>query len=186
MDDDSRNRTNDEGNEEPQVYKVATSEGRRDFVRKVTQGVAVGTAVVAAGNCKKDDGGSPTKPSANTTSMPSTTTAPANTKWILHGYVKDSDSGKGVRDAKVAVLDGPNKDRSATTDGNGYFTMGQLEQSGFTIRITHPNYFNLEKAVNLVSDVQLDLSNFRPTTSVSSSSSTKSTVPSPTHYWYPC
>ncbi len=184
MDDDSRNRANDEGNEEPEVYKIATSENRRDFVRKVAKGVAVGTAVVAAGNCKKDDDGSPTKPSANTSST-TTTSAPGSTKWTLSGYVTDADSGKGVRDAKVIVLDGPNKDRSTTTDGNGYFSMGQLEQSGFTIRISHPNYFNLERGVNLVSDVRVDLS-FRPTTSVSSSSSSPTTTTPSSHYWYPC
>jgi hypothetical protein len=173
-----------EADAEPRVFKIAKLGGRRGFVETLAKGAAAGTATIAAGSCGGGGGGG-TAP----TPVSTTTTAPQT--WTLQGYVTDSSNGRPVGGATVTVLDGPNSGRTASTDGNGYFVLANLTQSGFTIRVCASAYDCTNRGVTLTSNLQVDVrltattstSTARSTTARSSSTTTRS---GGSHYWWPC
>ncbi|MCM2258293.1 MAG: carboxypeptidase-like regulatory domain-containing protein [Vicinamibacteria bacterium] len=173
-----------EADEEPRVFKIAKLGGRRGFVETLAKGAAAGTATIAAGSC--GGGGS-----SGTAPSPVATTTTAQQTWTLQGYVTDSSTGRPVAGATVTILDGPNSGRSTTTDGNGYFVLPNLTQSGFTIRVCAPTHDCANRAVTLTSSLQIDV-RLTATTSTTTARSTSSRSSSTTtsgggsHYWFPC
>ncbi len=87
-----------------------------------------------------------------------TPTPPAPSTFTLSGTVSDSSTGAGVGGANVVVQDGPNANRSATTDGAGHYTLGNLQQSGFTATASATYYSPASKGVGLTSSQSLDFS----------------------------
>jgi hypothetical protein len=174
----------DEADAEPRVFKIAKLGGRRGFVETLAKGAAAGTATIAAGSC--GGGGS-----SGTSPSPVATTTTAQQTWTLQGYVTDTSTGRPVVGATVTVLDGPNSGRTTTTDGNGYFVLPNLTQSGFTIRICATAYDCTNRAVTLTSSLQIDV-RLTATTSTTTARSTSSRSSSTTtrsggsHYWWPC
>lgn len=79
--------------------------------------------------------------------------APAT--FSLSGQVTDSGTGAGIAGATVSVADGPNARRSAGTDASGNYRLTALQQSGFTVAASAPNYVSQSKGVTLTSDQTL-------------------------------
>lgn len=87
---------------------------------------------------------------------PSSTPTPTPTTFTLSGTVSDSSTGAGVSGASVTIQDGPNANRSATTDGSGHYSIAGLQQSGFTAKASATYYNALSKGIGLTSNQSLD------------------------------
>ncbi len=172
--------------EEPRVYKIAALGNRRAFVETLVKGAAVGAAAVVADSCGNNDG--PTAPTTTTSTRPVATTSTTGPTWTLRGYVKDAVTGRPIVGASVTVQDGPNKYRSASTDGNGYYWM-RLIQGGMTACAEATRYNSSCQGFGLINDLDLDFSlTLRPTTTTStrSCSCVGDTCSCNTiHYWFP-
>lgn len=182
--------------ERPQVFNVARPGGRRAFLGTLSRGAAVGATAVVGDSCKS----TPTTPTAaattsttttstttSTTSVSTTTAAPTAT---LAGVVTDQRGG-AVPNARVFVVDGPNANKSSTTDGNGYYSIPALVFGSFTLRTTLNGFFLGDRPVTIGRDTRLDFA-------VTTTSTTSTTTSAPTttsvrpgctcdtvHYWFP-
>lgn len=87
-------------------------------------------------------GSSPSTPTTYTLSGRVTTNAPALAP---------------IQGATVAVADGPNAAKSATTDGNGAYTLSGLQPGGFTLRISATGYDTTSHSVTLTGNQTLDV-----------------------------
>lgn len=163
------------------VYKVASPGGRRAFLQALTRGAAVAGTAAAADGCN-----SPTSPSTappTTTSSSTTTTSTTSTVQpvaTLAGVVTNETTGQPIGGARVTVVDGPSRNRFATTDGNGYYSLSNITQTSFTARATATNYSNQDKGLTLSRDTRLDFQ-LRPlpqTTTTSTTTSVSSSCPS--------
>lgn len=175
--------------EQPMVFKVAGPGSRRAVLETVTKGALV--AAVAASCGKGND-----NPAAPATS----TTTAAIAAYTLFGTVQGT-RGEVIPGARLTVLDGPNANRTVTTDGNGYYSMANLARSGFTVRCSADRYDSVNRPCTLTSDYRMDFTlPLRPTTSTSRTSRHTTTRCScnsqcscnPVHcgcnpliYWYP-
>lgn len=83
--------------------------------------------------------------------------APIVPSWRLSGRVRDATSGAALGNVAVLVNDGPNANRSTTTDATGHYTLANLQQSGFTVRFTRTGYNPVSRGVTLTRDTQLDV-----------------------------
>jgi hypothetical protein len=183
-----------EDDELPRVFKIAKLGGRRGFVETIAKGVAASTAAVAAGTCGGGSGTGPSNSTSSRTSSTTTTTTTAPTAWTLHGYVIDDSNGRPVAGATVTIMDGPNRNRSTVTDSNGYYSLANLTQSGFTIQICAPEYDCYSRGVTLTSTLQVDIRlTPRPTTTTTRRQTTPCSCDpeggcgcNPVHYWWPC
>ncbi|HYM24584.1 MAG TPA: carboxypeptidase regulatory-like domain-containing protein [Vicinamibacterales bacterium] len=95
-------------------------------------------------------GGSPAAPSSPVTATPVPT-------FALSGLVTDSSTGNGIAGATVAIVDGPNSGRSATTDATGSFIFAALQQSGFTVNASAASYVATSKSVTLTANQTLTI-----------------------------
>jgi hypothetical protein len=124
-----------------------------DVVRGLRWAVLATTVTLAA--CG-GGGSSPTAPSPTPgpAAAPAPAPAPAArpTTWALTGRVTDSGTSAGISGATVAIGDGPNAGRSATTDTGGNFSLAGLQQSGFTVNVTAPGYGSVARGFTLTSD----------------------------------
>jgi hypothetical protein len=176
--------------EKPQVFSFVKPRDRRGFLAALSKGAAVGASAIAASDCspsKPDDTTTTTTTSTTSTTVVTTTVAPT---FTLAGVVTDK-SGKPVAGARVYVVDGPNANRSSTTDGNGYYSIPGIVAGSFTLRTTVNGVFLYDIGVTVTKDTRLDFSvTTTTTTSTSSVSSTTSTGGGScscnlVHYWYP-
>lgn len=77
----------------------------------------------------------------------------------LFGIVSRAGSSpRPVVGATVTISDGQNAGRTTTTDGNGYYSLGQLLVGTFSLRVTKSGYETVSRSVSLSSDTRLDLS----------------------------
>lgn len=88
-------------------------------------------------------GSSPTTPSA--------TPAPTPTTFTLSGQVT-STTGVVLVGATIRIADGPNANRSTSSDGNGNYSLSGLTQSGFTVSTSATNYATTSMGVTLTSN----------------------------------
>ena len=104
-------------------------------------------------------GNTPTNPT--TTAPPAATTPPATTPEpapepsppaptlvSLLGIVVAQSRARLVN-ATVRVIDGPNANRAATTDGNGFFQIDGLEPGEATVSVVAANYLEARFLINL-------------------------------------
>ncbi len=91
-------------------------------------------------------------------SSPGPSPTPTPTTFTLTGQVTDSATGAGIGGATVAVIDGPNASKSATTDGSGIYTLSGLQQGGFTARARAQYYNEFSKGVTLTSNQAVNFS----------------------------
>ena len=75
----------------------------------------------------------------------------------LAGVVSDGATRRGLANATVSVVDGPNAGRSATTDESGFYSLPALIHSSFTVRVTRSGYEPAEATTTLLDDTHLDL-----------------------------
>jgi hypothetical protein len=89
----------------------------------------------------------------------STPSAPpiAPATFTLSGQVSDSATAAAISGAAVLITDGPNGGRSTTTDASGHYSLAQLLQSDFTVKVSASTYLAQSKAVTLTSDQTLSV-----------------------------
>ncbi len=75
----------------------------------------------------------------------------------LAGVVSDGATRRGLANATVSVVDGPNAGRSATSDESGFYSLSALIHSSFTIRVTRSGYEPAEATTTLSDDAHLDV-----------------------------
>lgn len=75
----------------------------------------------------------------------------------LSGSVSDTVSRRGLANATVQVLDGPNAGRSASTDESGFYSLPALIQGSFAVRVTRSGYEPAEGSTAFSGDTRLDL-----------------------------
>lgn len=78
-------------------------------------------------------------------------------KYDLTGRLTDRDNNRGVENVRVEVTDGPDVQRSATTDVDGRYTLSSLSPGTVTVRITNPKYEPVTRAVTLTGPTRLDV-----------------------------
>lgn len=104
--------------------------------------LVVAALVLSASTC----GGSSPNPAA-----PST-----GTRWTVSGTVR-ATGGQPLDAARVAVLDGPNAGRSATTGADGRYTLAGLEPGGFTLATERAGYQPATQPVTLAGHQTADV-----------------------------
>ncbi len=78
--------------------------------------------------------------------------------FTLSGLVSEENTaGRAVAGAMIQVVDGPNAGKSASTDGNGSYSLTDLAAGSFSIRATANGYTVAERAVTVAEDTRLDL-----------------------------
>jgi hypothetical protein len=65
------------------------------------------------------------------------------------------NTGVPLTATTVAILDGPDAGRTATTDSVGAFQIADLRLAGFTVRFRNDGYDSVFRSVMLVSDTSL-------------------------------
>jgi hypothetical protein len=76
----------------------------------------------------------------------------------LTGVVTDADRrGVGLAGARVEVTDGPDAGRATTTAADGSYTLTNLTEGTFTLRISLRDYDTLVQTVRLTSATRLDV-----------------------------
>jgi hypothetical protein len=95
--------------------------------------------------------------SASPTPTPASTAPPAPTTFTLAGSVSDP-LNKGIGGATVRIADGPNANKTATTDSAGAYSIPALTVSGFTVIAAAAGYASLSKSVTLTQNSQLGFS----------------------------
>lgn len=78
-------------------------------------------------------------------------------KYDLTGRLTDRDNNRGVENVRVEVIDGPDRQRTATTDVDGRYTLSNLLPGSFTVRITNPKYEAVTRSVTLTGPARLDV-----------------------------
>jgi len=90
----------------------------------------------------------------------SPTPTPTPQRYTLTGTITDKSTAAPLSAATIAVTDGPNAGRSATTDSGGRYTFADLQSSRFTIRVTRDGYAettdNVMLNANIMVNVALD------------------------------
>lgn len=76
----------------------------------------------------------------------------------LTGTVRDSSRGGSLANARVEILDGPDAGRSANTGGDGSFSIDNVAEGTFTIRVSHPDYNPVQQSVTLNASTRVDVS----------------------------
>jgi hypothetical protein len=82
---------------------------------------------------------------------------PEAARLTLIGVVTDADSGRPISGVTVTAVDGPNANRSTQTDGNGYYSLGNMTPSAFTIAFQRDFYNTTTRPVGLFSDQRIDV-----------------------------
>jgi len=83
--------------------------------------------------------------------------------FTLSGVVtEENTAGRPIAGGLVQVVDGANAGKSASTDGNGSYTLADLASGSFTVRATAGGYNAAERAVTINEDTRLDLRLLRP------------------------
>jgi hypothetical protein len=92
-----------------------------------------------------------------TTGTTHVTVVPIIVRYALDGVVSDAANKRGVQNARVEILDGPNAGRSTQTDGTGAYRIADIAAGRITIRVTHPSFETSERSVTLSADTRLDI-----------------------------
>jgi hypothetical protein len=103
--------------------------------------------------CGKD--ASPTGPSA----PPPPTTPPGPTLYTINGRVS-SAAGGTLAGATVRVADGPNANKTTTTDGSGSYSLTGLTFAGFTVEASMGGFVTASRGGILQSGITTATANF--------------------------
>jgi hypothetical protein len=76
--------------------------------------------------------------------------------WALSGAVTSS-AGGSISGAVVTVVDGPDANRTTSTDASGRFTLAGLAQGGVTIRVTARGYSDATMGITLIANLAVDV-----------------------------
>lgn len=78
-------------------------------------------------------------------------------RFVLSGRATDVGTGAPLSGAVVAILDGPDAGREASTGGDGAFNLTDVTFGGFTIRARLRGYDSVFQGVRLTGDTSLDI-----------------------------
>jgi Carboxypeptidase regulatory-like domain len=81
--------------------------------------------------------------------------SPSAPRWQLTGTVTRSTGGI-IGGATLEVIDGPNMGQRATSDASGRYSFSSLEQSGFSVRASAPDFETVTKGVGLTANAVVD------------------------------
>lgn len=97
-------------------------------------------------------------PACDGSSSPNNPTpTPATPTWTLSGSVISLENVDiAINGATVTVLDGPSANRSAMTDADGRFTLANLQQGGFTVRVSANGYQSVSRGITLTRNTFMD------------------------------
>jgi hypothetical protein len=76
--------------------------------------------------------------------------------FTLQGVVSQTGSSSPVQGATLGVVDGINAGRSTSTDGNGFYNLGQLQVGSFTLHAVKNGYATTDKSVELTGDLRFN------------------------------
>src|SRR5438876_8287915 len=93
----------------------------------------------------------------STSPTPTPTPTPTSQRYTLSGTITDKDTAAPLSAATIAVTDGPNQGRSATTDSGGRYTFADLQSSRFTIRVTRDGYAATTDSVMLNANIMVNV-----------------------------
>ena len=82
--------------------------------------------------------------------------SPTPSTFVLSGRVTDLNSGRPLAGASIAIVDGANVSRTATSDEAGAFRLTDLAQGGFTVRARYTGYDSVFASINLIADSGVD------------------------------
>lgn len=82
---------------------------------------------------------------------------PAVQTWSLSGHVRDAQTGAPLDDVTILVTDGPNANRSTTTDDAGNYSLGSLQPGTFTARFSRSGYDSASRSVSLTQNTTLSV-----------------------------
>ena len=98
--------------------------------------------------------------SSSSTTTPSgtgTNTGGGTTSTFTLSGTITSAAGGGIAGATVAVADGANAGKQATTDSSGNYSIANLTQSGFTVTITANGFVQQSKPVTVTGNTTLSV-----------------------------
>ncbi len=78
--------------------------------------------------------------------------------YTLSGVLNDSSTLRPIVGAVISVTNGPNAGRSASTDGNGYYSIAGLRAGTFTMQVVRAGYTTLTLSITLAGDLRSDIS----------------------------
>src|SRR5262249_43699433 len=126
----------------PRLRQPGRRRGRAGINMRTTLAVALALALPAC-----DGSSSPNNP----------TPTPATPTWTLSGSVISLENVDiAINGATVTVLDGPSANRSAMTDADGRFTLANLQQGGFTVRVSANGYQSVSRGITLTRNTFMD------------------------------
>jgi hypothetical protein len=85
------------------------------------------------------------------------TVMPVLSRYSLEGVVSDAANNRGVENARVELVDGPDAGRSTQTDAAGAYRITGIVAGHITVRVTHPQFVNSDTVVTLSSDTRLNV-----------------------------
>lgn len=82
---------------------------------------------------------------------------PAVQTWSLSGHVRDAQTVAPLGGVTVLVTDGPNANRSTTTDGSGNYSLASLQQGTFNVRFSRSEYDAVTRSVSVTQNTLLSV-----------------------------
>jgi hypothetical protein len=95
--------------------------------------------------------------SASPTPGPSSPTAPSVSTYTLSGKVVTSRTSLPIPDATVSIVNGPDAEKSTTTDASGNFSFTGLQQPSVIVNVSKPDYFSTRAPLNSTQTTQIFL-----------------------------
>lgn len=77
--------------------------------------------------------------------------------WSLSGHVRDAQTGAPLGGVTILVTDGPNANRSTTTDGSGNYSLASLQQGTFNVRFSRSEYDSVTRSVSMTQNTLLSV-----------------------------
>ena len=94
--------------------------------------------------------------SADISQPASSPPSPALAFFTLAGVLSEDPDGVPIGGGRVEVIGGVNAGRSSGTDGNGYYSIGGLQNTTFRVRASKAGYQSVDRVVTLSSDTRFD------------------------------
>ncbi len=83
---------------------------------------------------------------------------PAAKTFTLAGVISNANTSQALGGATVSATDGTGTTRTATTDGNGYYSLPALREGSVSLTVTASSFQSATRTTNLASDMRFDIS----------------------------
>jgi Carboxypeptidase regulatory-like domain len=90
-------------------------------------------------------------------SIPIAPTPPAPTTATLSGTITDASTGAPLSGATLTIGDGPNANRTVTSEPNGSYRLQNLAVSGFSFVVRREGYDDYVQGIGLTADTVLNI-----------------------------